>query len=384
MGLGSRLREKLHTLRHSTLFPAVPSSDETRVKPLFLLAITAALAAAESHPSWWTYASPEATTLVGIRWSNLRHSPFAAAIEAELSSTGVLAFPDLDCLRQAREIVISSPALLAAEAGSFPAATVKDQAQRKGLRRAVYRGVTLWLPEQADKLGVAQISEQLVLVGAHKTLEAAVDSSLLETGRQYSPLLPRAARFSQTGDLWVVAVKLPDPLADLFVPLDADASEFLGQVSVRDGLSMEASFDAGSDEAAAEFARGLREKSPSFPAVARGVVASVDHSRVTIALQVSSEELASALHPARASGGFACGCSCRGRRRARGCACSSGNRGCASSIGNRGCATSGRHGGGGAPGAGQFKVTHVEAGEPQIVRIFNLDEGTREIVLPAY
>jgi len=27
----------------------------------------------------------------------------------------------------------------------------------------------------------------------------------------------------------------------------------------------------------------------------------------------------------------------------------------------------------------RFEITHVEAGQPQIVRIFNLDEGTREI-----
>ena len=61
-----------------------------------------------------------------------------------------------------------------------------------------------------------------MLVGARKTLQAAIDRSLMETGRTYSALLPRAARFSQTGDLWVVAVKLPDPLASLFVPLDAE------------------------------------------------------------------------------------------------------------------------------------------------------------------
>jgi hypothetical protein len=321
------------------------------VKPLFLIAITAALAAAESHPSWWTYASPEATTLVGIQWNNLRHSPFAAAIEAELSSTGALAFPDLGCLRQAREIIISSPALLAAEAGSFPAATVKDQAQRQGLGRSVYRGVTLWLPEQADKLGVAQISEQLVLVGARKTLQAAIDRSLSET-RLYSPLLPRAARFSQTGDLWVVAVKLPDPLADLFVPLDADASEFLGQVSVRDGLTVEASFDAGSDEAAAEFARGFRAKAPSFPVVAHGVEASADHSRVTIAIQVSSEELMAALHPVPAPPAAAVAVPVE----------------IAAAPAQPSTPV-------------KFEVTHVE-GPPQIVRIFGLDEGVREIVLP--
>ncbi len=330
------------------------------VKLFALVAITTALATAESHPSWWMYASPEATALVGIQWSNLRHSPFAAAIEAVISPGGALAFPDLDCLRQAREIVISSPALLAAEAGSFPAATVRDQAQRQGLRHSIYRGVSMWLPEQAEELGVAQISEQIVLVGSRKTLQAAVDGSLADT-RLYSPLLPRAARFSQTGDLWVVAVKLPDPLADLFVPLDADGSEFLGQVSVRDGLSLDASFDAGSDAAAAEFARGFLERAPSFPAVAHGVEASADQSRVTITLQVSSQELAAALHPAAhpvqpataAPEPLAVPVEIAAVRPA-----------------------------GAPPQPVKFEVTHTEASQPQIVRIFNLDEGTREIVLP--
>lgn len=324
------------------------------MKRLFLIAITATLATAESHPSWWTYASPDATALVGIQWNNLRHSPFAAAIQAELSPTGALAFPDLDCLRQAREIVISSPPLLAAEAGSFPAATVKDQAQRQGLRRSVYHGVTLWLPEQAGTLGAAQISEQLMLVGDRKTLEAAVDRSLLETGRQYSPLLPRAAHFSQSGDLWVVATKLPDPLASLFVPLDVDASEFMGQVSVRDGgVAGEASFDAGSDAEAVEFAQGLQEKAPSFPAVARGLQASADQSRVTISLQVSPEELVAALQPTVSPAPAP-----------------------AAAVPVEIAAAPAP-----APEPVRFEVTHVE-GPPQFIRILNLDEGTREILLP--
>ena len=29
-----------------------------------------------------------------------------------------------------------------------------------------------------------------------------------------------------------------------------------------------------------------------------------------------------------------------------------------------------------------FKITHVEASKPQVIRIYNLDEGIREIVLP--
>lgn len=236
--------------------------------------------------------------MVGIQWENLRNSPFASAIEAELSSSGPLAFPNLDCLRQARQIVISAPELLAAEAGSFPAATVRDQAQRAGLHRLVYRNVTLWVPDAAAGLGIAQLSDQLVLVGARKTLQGALDRTMSESGRQYSPLLPRAAKFSQTGDLWVVAVKLPDPLANLFVPIDVAGSLFLGQISVRDGLMMEASFDAPSSDAAAQIAAKLREQAQSLPEFARGLQAASDRRTVNLTLEASREELAAALRAA--------------------------------------------------------------------------------------
>lgn len=267
------------------------------MKYLLLVAVSASLATAESHPSWWAYASPESTALVGIHWDNVRNSPFAAAIEVELSSIGPFAFPDLACLRKAREIVISSPDLLAAEAGSFPSATVREQAQHAGLHPTAYRKIPLWIPEQANGMGVAQISEQLLLVGTRKALVDAIDRSMVETGRQYSALLPRAARFSQTGDLWVVALRLPDPLASQFVPLDAQAWSFQGQVSVRDGLMVEASFDAGSSKAAAKVAADLLTQAPAFPPVARDLQASSEQSIVTIGLQVSQEDLAAALHP---------------------------------------------------------------------------------------
>lgn len=266
------------------------------MKFLCLFALTAGFASAESHPSWWLYTSPDATALVGIHWDNLKSSPFAEAIQAELAPAGPLAFPDMECLRVAREIVISSPELLAAEAGSFPSATVRDQASRAGLRRSVYHGVTFWLPQQGASLGVAQISEQIILVGARKTLELAIDDSNRPSGRPYSPLLPRAARFSQTADLWVVATGLPDPLASLFVPLEIEAEKFEGQVSLRGGLAMQASFDAGSDHAATDAAADLRKQAPSLPLIARALEAKSDGSQVTIQLQVSQAELQAALH----------------------------------------------------------------------------------------
>src|ERR1017187_2402654 len=100
--------------------------------------MTAVLAPAESHPSWWNLASPEATALVGIQWENLRQSPFGDAVNAELSSTGSLEFPDLPCLADAKQILISSPELLAIAAGTFPPVTVRPQALLKGLKPGNY------------------------------------------------------------------------------------------------------------------------------------------------------------------------------------------------------------------------------------------------------
>src|SRR6185295_20143855 len=94
---------------------------------------------AESHPAWWRYASPEATALVGIQWEHVRSSHFAAAVAGELTGEGGLGFPDLECLKEARQILISSPALLAIASGYFPAAGVREQAVHKGWKRATYK-----------------------------------------------------------------------------------------------------------------------------------------------------------------------------------------------------------------------------------------------------
>jgi hypothetical protein len=244
------------------------------------------------------YASPDSTALVGINWDNLRSSPFAGVVSAELTGPAGLGFPDLDILKDPSEILISSPALLAAETGDFPDATLRQQALAHKFKHMVYRGVTLWISPRTDLLSVAQIGEGLVLLGARETLQAAIDNSLAETGRVYSPLLERAARFSATGDLWVVAARLPDPLAGLFVPVDADATGFDGQVSVRGGLELQATIQTASAEAANALAAQLRQAGPSLPSVARGLEVAVQDDSVNLALHVTPAELSAGLRHA--------------------------------------------------------------------------------------
>jgi len=266
------------------------------VRVTALLLFFTSLATAESHPAWWTYASPEATALVGIRWETLRLSPFAAAISSELADGGSLRFPDLACLREAQQFIISSPALLAMVTGNFPTALLREQATHASMKAATYRSIPLWVHPSKETLSVAVISEHLLLVASHRSLEAAIDrtdpESARPANRRYSPLLPRAARFSHNADLWVIATRLPDPLASLFVPIEADAKSFEGSLSLREGLHLEAVLEAGSPDDASGVASELRKSIPSLPAIARGLQVAAAESSVVLALDVSREQLA--------------------------------------------------------------------------------------------
>ena len=83
---------------------------------------------AESYPRAWNYIAPDSSAIVGIEWQQLRESFLADALGEELPGSGRLGFPDLACLRDAREILLAGPDLLGVASGSFPAATVAAQA----------------------------------------------------------------------------------------------------------------------------------------------------------------------------------------------------------------------------------------------------------------
>ena len=314
---------------------------------LFGMETSSAESHPSSHPSWWRYASPDATALVGIQWEHLRTSPFADAISGELSGDDGLGFPDLDCLKQARQIVISSPALLAMAAGDFPAATFREQAARKGLKRALYREIEIWVTPGKDTLSVARMSDQLLLLGLLKNLQEAIDRSLLEEAKRgSSPLLARAARYSHD-DLWVVAARLPDPLAGLFIPIDPEADGFEGGVSLEGGLKLKALFTTSSEEAADQLVETLKGMLVSMPLATRGIEIGIDQNHVTLSMAVTEQQLAAGLKtspPAIAKA---------------------------------------EHVAAKAEPKPESKPEPVAAkpAAPQIIRIYGLDEGTREIVM---
>ncbi len=258
--------------------------------PLAFLA-SAIFAMAQSHPTWWTNASPEATALVGIDWQTVRASPFADPIEAEL--WGDLGFPALPCLHNARQILVSSPALLALASGNFPAATVRDQAARKQMKAMTYRGIDMWFAAEKGVLSLARISDQLLMIGEPQTLQTAVDRTMTDS-KNYSPLLARAAQFAGK-DLWVVSSRLPDDLASRFVPLDMEAQSFEGSLSVRNGLELDAGLAVGSEQQATASAEKLKQSIPTLPGIARGLEVSTEDGWVLLTLSANKEHVVAAL-----------------------------------------------------------------------------------------
>lgn len=244
----------------------------------------------------------DATAVVGIQWQNLKSSPFADAIWGELNSD--IGLPPLPCLADARQILIASPALVAMITGNFNPATVRSQAAKLGMKAGTYQSVNIWLASEKSGLSIAQLSDQLLLAGSRTALVAAIDRSLAER-RHYAPALSRAARYSRA-DLFVVTDRLPDPLASIFVPLDlaagAQTGGFEGYVMVGDGLTLEASLDAESEDKAEIIGANLRQSIPMLPAVARGLEVHVDSRNVFLSLKVEEAEFASELRaPAAAA-----------------------------------------------------------------------------------
>jgi hypothetical protein len=279
------------------LIVSASSSDDFTVSVFLILLVAASLVMGQSFPRSWTYLAPDATALVGIEWQHLQESFLADAVTSELSSSGRLGFPDLPCLWNSREILLAGPDLLAVATGSYPAATVAAQAASLAMQPIDYDGVRLWIARGKDRRSLAQVNDTLLLIGYKETLEAAIDRSLLTTGRQMSPLLTRGARLAANFDMWISTTALPDPLVSVFIPVELETADFDGGLTARNGLVLDAHYSMGTPEGASQSADYFRQAIPDFHPLLRGMNVIEDGELVRLKLQVSPQELADQLRP---------------------------------------------------------------------------------------
>jgi hypothetical protein len=260
------------------------------------------VAQAQSHPSWWNWASPDATALVGVRWETVRAAPVSEALAEELGPDGSLGLPDLELLKQAKQLLLSSPSFLVVASGDFPAEQLRAQASAQSMKPTAYKGVDLWISPGKSTLSVARISDHILLAAFRRNLEAAIDRNQAQQNqgqgeRRYSPLLKRAARFSGQ-DLWVIATQLPDPLASRFVPLDVEARGFEGSVSLEDGIRLEGTLAAGSQDDASLLTAKLHQLTSGLPSIARGLQVVQAGDMVVLTMAATREQVAANLRPA--------------------------------------------------------------------------------------
>lgn len=264
-----------------------------------LLVASAICVSAQSHPSWWNWASPDATALVGVHWEAVRSSAISAALAEELGPDGDLGLPALPCLSQTKQFLLSSPSFLVVATGDFSPQELRTETAAQSMKPAPYKGIDLWISPGKSTLSLARINDHLLLLGFHRTLEAAIDrnqeqSNQTAADRHYSPLLMRAARFSGE-DLWVVASQLPDDLASRFVPLEVEAHSFEGSATLTDGIRLEGTLAAGSQAEAAGIAAKLHQLAPGLPSIARGLQVVQAGDMVVLTMVASRDQVAASL-----------------------------------------------------------------------------------------
>lgn len=369
--------------------------------------VLAGTCAGQSHPAWWTYASPEATALVGIQWSSLRSSPFAGAVSGELRPGGSLRFPNVPMLGSADQILLSSPALLGIEYGLFPADILRQQASAAGMTRRTYRDVPIFVSADPEILSIARVSDNLLLLGSPESLEDAIERGQYRAAvreaepgseldpeetptsaqRPYTPLLAVAAKYSQE-DLWAVSTEFPDPLASLFVPLDVRANKFEGSVSLWQGMHLVAGISAGSVPEAVDIMDYLRQSVSGIRPMARALELTIEDTTVLMRLDINEQELADSLGtPGQASPVTTSTQPASPDQNASGAAAASAQPvqapGTPAQPGDQSPGQSNVQPSAPAQPDAAEPDNNAQAPERRVVRIVGLEEDTREIELPA-
>jgi hypothetical protein len=234
---------------------------------LLVACVAVGPATAQSHPGWWTFVAPESKTLVGIHWQTIQDRDLGEHLRLQFISQGPPfnpVAPDFPCLRQARDLLISSPELVMGISGGCTAAELKSYATERGWKRSAYKGFDLWT---APESGILQWNERVVLIGSTHDLRVVVDRSLDEK-REYSPLLMTGAKLAHESDFWVVSTEAKEETSSTYSAY-AIASED-GQEPADDAIGTSIALQADSAKRATEIAAAIRKVNPSAQVSASG------------------------------------------------------------------------------------------------------------------
>lgn len=237
-----------------------------------ILFVLVAVAAAQpvSHPALWKYVHPKATILAGIDVSQVAASPLGRKLSSDFkisSWTESLSGQGLDFVSGVDRILLSSPGPASATArpqdapvvvavqGRFEPDKIRKFALAQGGQSLPYKGVNIMLaPKSEGDMAVALVSAQVLLTGDLSSVKAALDHhAAFSPEAAAAPLFARATELNTLYEVWFVS---QTPIAGFGLPASpglqplADVQGFEGGLSVREGLGLELNLQTASPEAA--------------------------------------------------------------------------------------------------------------------------------------
>lgn len=285
----------------------MPASPYDLLK-MSLRAVSAFLVAAavsalgESYPTSWNYFQPDANSFVGINIDGLRLSPLFDVARSQVGNLTALNIPAPRFLLEASQIVFANPGNLAILSGQWTLADVRKQAAAVGMKPWRYRTIDLMLGPEGS-MSIALVSEQALLLGERKELMVAIDRAQPGQLRTFNPLWARAARMAASDDFWILSTGPADALPDGVAPsAGALAKDITGielGVSLREGLSLDAAITTKTDKAARFLLERMKKSIPDLPEVARGLNLTLEPNTLRLQLTVDREELARSLREAQ-------------------------------------------------------------------------------------
>ena len=186
------------------------------MKPLPLLALTAAAAFAGVDPGLLSMVMPDAQAISGIQADAVRSSPFGqyviSQVQIDPGLSKIMTATGFDPRRDLHELVAAhagNQSGLVIGRGVFQPALISAAAIQNGAVSTNYRGVAILTGSGANLTAAAAfLDNTTVLLGDIASVKAAIDRRI--SGTSYSgPLAQKGMEISAANDIWFAADQSP-------------------------------------------------------------------------------------------------------------------------------------------------------------------------------
>ncbi|MCE5309528.1 MAG: hypothetical protein LLG20_17940 [Acidobacteriales bacterium] len=274
----------------------------------------------------WRYTHPESNLILGLEWRRVAGSKLGQELRSTMSQATMPGMPGLaqmNVFDAMDRIILSAPmppqgmaqapekGLLAVE-GRFDWATVRASLLGQGARVRMMAGREILVSQRTRGAGgaLALAEPGILLIGDLNSVSAALRGVSMP---RTSALYRRAASLAATNDIWFAGVVAPGMFPASAAPSARMLSDVTGYdlgLNLRDGMGLELNVVAKSAQSASALAGGLRmmmgmamqqPNNPEMASLAGKVQVAVEGSRVHMGLHLDEAELERSFRSLRAA-----------------------------------------------------------------------------------